>query len=49
MSCERGGVPGDGGEADLAEEKRTVLNQLGVESAVSESLECSQIMSLRNL
>ena len=44
MSCERGGVPGDGGEADLAEEERAVLNQLGVQSAVSQKLECSQIM-----
>ena len=47
MSCERGGVPGDGGEADLAEEKRPVLNQLGVESAVSrEEKECSQIIQV---
>ena len=30
--CERVCVPGDGGEADLAEEKRPMLNQLGMES-----------------
>ena len=30
--CERVCVPGDGGEADLAEEKRSMLNQLGMES-----------------
>ena len=35
VNFERVCVPGDGGEADLAEEKRPVLNQLGVESAVS--------------
>ena len=35
VNFERVCVPGDGGEADLAEEKRPVLNQLRVESAVS--------------